>query len=81
MSKEFNPDIFAGRLSLIIPGLGQLSQRRFLMAGVQISLAIVLWQFWLGWIIHIWSAYDAKRLWVHDSTPSNFFDRFNSYWW
>ncbi len=78
MSKEFNPDLYAGLLSLIIPGLGQLSQRRNLMAGIQIILAIVLWQFWLGWVVHIWSAYDAKRQWVHYSTPSNIFDRFYS---
>ena len=78
MSKEFNPDLYAGLLSLIIPGLGQLSQRRNLMAGIQIILAIVLWQYWLGWFVHIWSAYDANRQWVHYSTPSNLFDRFNS---
>ena len=78
INKEFNPDIFSGILSLIIPGLGQLTQRRYMIAVVQVSLAIVLWKFWLGWIIHIWSAYDAKKLWVHYSTPSNFLDRFYS---
>ncbi len=78
LSREFNPDLFASLLSLFIPGLGQLSHRRFLMAVVHISLAIILWQFWLGWVVHIWSAYDAKRQWVHYSTPSNIFDRFYS---
>jgi len=29
------------------------------LAGVQFVLAIVLWIFLLGWIIHLWSIVDA----------------------
>jgi TM2 domain-containing membrane protein YozV len=54
-------NVIAALCSLIIPGLGQLLQGRLLMAVVQFVLAGVLWVFFLGWIIHLWSIIDAAR--------------------
>ena len=65
ISKEFQPDIAGSLLSLIIPGVAQVKQRRYLIGIFQFTLAVILWYYWMGWVIHILSAYDAKRLWVH----------------
>ncbi|WP_243042020.1 hypothetical protein [Dyella sedimenti] len=45
--------------SLLVPGLGQLLQRRPWIALVMIALAGVLWIIRMGWIIHLWSCLDA----------------------
>lgn len=52
-------NVIAALASFFIPGLGQLLQGRLLIAIVQFVLAIVLWFFLLGWIIHLWSILDA----------------------
>lgn len=52
-------NIIAALASFFIPGLGQLLQGRWLRAGVQFVLTIVLWLILLGWIIHLWSIIDA----------------------
>jgi TM2 domain-containing membrane protein YozV len=52
-------NVIAAVCSFFIPGLGQLVQGRLLMAIVMFVLAGVLWIFWLGWIIHLWSILDA----------------------
>jgi TM2 domain-containing membrane protein YozV len=52
-------NVLAAICSFFIPGLGQLVQGRLLKAIVMFVLAIVLWFFWLGWIIHLWSILDA----------------------
>lgn len=52
-------NVIAALASFFIPGLGQLLQGRFIMAGVQFVLAGVLWIFLLGWLIHLWSIVDA----------------------
>ncbi|HEU4669312.1 MAG TPA: hypothetical protein VFR91_01270 [Dyella sp.] len=52
-------NVIAAVCSFFIPGLGQLVQGRLLMAIVMFLLAGVLWIFWLGWIIHLWSILDA----------------------
>jgi TM2 domain-containing membrane protein YozV len=54
-------NVIAALCSLFIPGLGQLLQGRLLMAIVQFFLAIFLWMFLLGWLIHLWSILDAAR--------------------
>jgi hypothetical protein len=36
-----------------------LVQGRLLAAAIQFVLAAILWPFILGWIVHIYSAYDA----------------------
>jgi len=52
-------DVTGGLCSLIFPGLGQLFQRRLLMAVFQFVLAVILWTVFLGWAVHIWSAVNA----------------------
>lgn len=52
-------NVIAALASFFIPGLGQLVQGRWLMAGIHFVLAAVLWLIWLGWIIHLWSILDA----------------------
>ena len=54
-------NVLAALCSLFIPGLGQLLQARLGMAIVHFVLAFVLWFFWLGWIIHLWSILDAAK--------------------
>jgi TM2 domain-containing membrane protein YozV len=52
-------NVIAALASFFIPGLGQLLQGRLLMAIIHFVLAGILWIFFLGWIIHIWSILDA----------------------
>lgn len=52
-------NVIAALASFFIPGLGQLLQGRLLLAIVQFIFAGVLWVFFLGWIIHLWSIIDA----------------------
>lgn len=52
-------NVIAALCSFFIPGLGQLIQGRLLKAIVMFVLAAVLWVFWLGWIVNIWSIIDA----------------------
>ena len=52
-------NVLARLASFFFPGLGQLVQGRLLIALVMFLLAGVLWWILLGWIIHLWSAYDA----------------------
>jgi hypothetical protein len=60
-------NVLAALCSFIVPGLGQLLQGRPLIALLQFVLAAIFWYpFFLGWIIHIWSALDAAKF-----TPTN----------
>lgn len=52
-------NVIAAVCSFFIPGLGQLVQGRLLKAAIMFVLAAVLWVFWMGWIIHLWSIIDA----------------------
>ena len=52
-------NVLAAICSFFIPGLGQLMQGRPVKAVIQFGLAIVLWFFLLGWLIHLWSILDA----------------------
>jgi TM2 domain-containing membrane protein YozV len=54
-------NVIAAVCSFFIPGLGQLVQGRVVVAALQFVLAAVLWWFWLGWVIHLWSIIDAAR--------------------
>ena len=56
-------NVIAALASFFIPGLGQLLQGRLVAAFVMFALAVVLWWFLLGWIIHLWSIVDAA-LWT-----------------
>jgi TM2 domain-containing membrane protein YozV len=55
-------NVIAAICSFFVPGLGQLVQGRLGIAILQFVLAIVLWIFLLGWVIHLWSILDAA-LW------------------
>ena len=52
-------NVLAAVCSFFIPGLGQLVQGRIFMALIQFGLAGILWIFFLGWLIHLWSVIDA----------------------
>lgn len=60
-------NVIAAVCSFFVPGLGQLVQGRIGMAILQFVLAIVLWIFLLGWVIHLWSILDAA-LWKPRAT-------------
>ncbi len=60
-------NVIAAVCSFFVPGLGQLVQGRLGMAILQFVLAIVLWIFLLGWVIHLWSIVDAA-LWKPPTT-------------
>ena len=58
-------NVIAALCSLVIPGLGQLVQGRFLAALIFIIGSSVLWVIslgTLGWIIHLWACLNAA-LW------------------
>jgi TM2 domain-containing membrane protein YozV len=55
-------NVIAAVCSFFIPGLGQLVQGRLLLAVIMFIAASLLWFFFLGWIIHLWSILDAA-LW------------------
>lgn len=52
-------NVIAALASFFIPGLGQLLQGRWLLAGLMFVLTALLWLILLGWIIHLWSIVDA----------------------
>ena len=58
-------NVIAALASLLVPGLGQLVQGRFLPALLFFAGAGVLWLVslgTLGWIMHLWSCLNAA-LW------------------
>jgi len=52
-------NVIAALASFFIPGLGQLLQGRWVVAGLMFLMTAVLWMILLGWIIHLWSIIDA----------------------
>jgi TM2 domain-containing membrane protein YozV len=52
-------NVLAAICSFFIPGLGQLVQGRLLTAAVHFLLAAALWFIFLGWLVHLWSVFDA----------------------
>jgi len=52
-------NVIAALSSFFIPGLGQLLQGRWLLAGFMFIASILLWIILLGWVIHLWSIIDA----------------------
>ncbi len=61
MAQGSTGNVIAAVCSFFVPGLGQLVQGRLLAAFIQFVLAGVLWFFFLGWLVHIWSVIDAAR--------------------
>lgn len=52
-------NVICALASFFIPGLGQLLQGRWVLAGVMFVLTALLWMILLGWVIHLWSIVDA----------------------
>ena len=52
-------NVLAALASFFIPGLGQLLQGRWILAGFMFVMSVILWVILLGWIIHLWSIIDA----------------------
>lgn len=52
-------NVIAALASFFIPGLGQLLQGKPFRALIMFVFAAVLWVFFFGWIIHLWSILDA----------------------
>ncbi|MDX1380918.1 MAG: hypothetical protein R3233_07345 [Xanthomonadales bacterium] len=52
-------NVIAALASFFIPGLGQLLQGRWILAGFMFLLTMLLWLILLGWVIHLWSIVDA----------------------
>jgi TM2 domain-containing membrane protein YozV len=59
MTRGSTGNVIAALCSFFIPGLGQLLQGRLLAALLHFVLAALAWFAFLGWLIHIWSAFDA----------------------
>lgn len=59
-------NVIAALCSFFFPGLGQLLQGRLIAAAIHFVLAILLWLVYLGFVMHIWSAYSAA---VYERTP------------
>lgn len=75
-------NVICALASFFIPGLGQLLQGRWVLAGIMFVLTAVLWLILLGWVIHLWSIVDAaiykpeRREWAFDGDR---YDRYNRY--
>ena len=54
-------NVIAGLASFFIPGLGQLVQGRWVDAFIHVALCFFMWMVMLGWIMHLYSAYNAAR--------------------
>ncbi len=52
-------NVLAALCSFFIPGLGQLLQGRLFTAAIHFLLTVALWFVFLGWVMHLWSAYSA----------------------
>jgi TM2 domain-containing membrane protein YozV len=52
-------NVVAALCSFFIPGLGQLIQGRPITALIHFVLAALLWFIFLGWLVHLWSVFDA----------------------
>ena len=71
MGRGSSGNVIAALSSFFIPGLGQLLQGRWILAGFMFIMSILLWVILLGWVIHLWSIIDAALY----SPP----DRYQSY--
>lgn len=68
-------NVIAALASFFVPGLGQLLQGRWLLAGLMFVLTALLWLILLGWIIHLWSIVDAAVY----RAPERYVRRFEGY--
>jgi TM2 domain-containing membrane protein YozV len=75
-------NVIAALCSFFIPGLGQLLQGRWILAGFMFVMSIVLWVILLGWVIHLWSIIDAALYTPPDSYRSyRSYRRYGRYDW
>ncbi len=54
-------NVIAALCSFFVPGLGQLVQARPVAALIHFILGGLLWFVFLGWAVHLWSAYSAAK--------------------
>jgi len=59
MGRGSSGNVIAALCSFFIPGMGQLLQGRWILAGFMFVMSVVLWVILLGWVIHLWSIIDA----------------------
>lgn len=71
-------NVICALASFFIPGLGQLLQGRWILAGAMFILTAVLWLILLGWIIHLWSIVDAA-IYKPRRYDDDRFERYNRY--
>ena len=71
-------NVIAALASFFIPGLGQLLQGRWMVAGIMFVLTALLWLILLGWIIHLWSIVDAA-LYERPEPDSGRYGRYDRY--
>ena len=71
-------NVIAALASFFIPGLGQLLQGRWMVAGIMFVLTALLWLILLGWIIHLWSIVDAA-LYEKPDPHSRRYERYDRY--
>ena len=76
MGSGYCGNVIAALASFFIPGLGQLLQGRWLLAGVMFLLTTLLWLILLGWIIHLWSIVDAALYERPESRSDYWRDRY-----
>jgi len=69
MGQGTTANVIAALASFFIPGLGQLLQGRWILAGFMFVMAAVLWIMLLGWVIHLWSIIDAA---MYDSPSASY---------
>ena len=72
-------NVIAALASFFIPGLGQLLQGRWLLAGFMFVMTALLWLILLGWIIHLWSIIDAAVYRRPDPYYRRRYDYYRSY--
>ena len=68
-------NVIAGLASFFVPGLGQLLQGRWLLAGFMFVMTWLLWLILLGWVIHLWSIIDAAVY----QPPGRYRDHYDRY--
>jgi len=71
-------NVIAALASFFIPGLGQLLQGRWMLAGLMFVLTAMLWLILLGWVIHLWSIVDAA-MYDKPLLRSKRYDQYNRY--
>lgn len=73
MGSGYCGNVIAALASFFIPGLGQLLQGRWVLAGFMFVLTALLWLILLGWIIHLWSIIDAAVFQGEQPAPRHYY--------